>query len=159
MQKLTPVKTHIGPQLPKGSYQCQNFKGGLKCELCNHMKDSVSFVFSRHFRTKHAIRGHLVHQPRNLQFEDRFFVYMIHDEHCNKQYVGSTNDMYGRWSSRKLSCNNGCNKTGLSIVQPLHPQIPTGYWERQDESHSFPVGIHGCDPGGGAACWAWRGGL
>ena len=78
------------------------------------MRDNVNFVYSTHFRTKHAIRGHLVHQPRNQQFKDRWFVYMIHDEHCNKQYVGSTTDMYGRWSSHKSSCNNGCNKTGLS---------------------------------------------
>ena len=34
--------------------------------------------------------------------------------HCNKQYVCSTMDMYGRWSSHKSDCNNGCNKTGLS---------------------------------------------
>ena len=114
VQKLKPLNSQMGPKLPRGSFQCQNFKEGKKCELCNHMKDGVEYVKSSHFGTKHAVRGHLVHQPRNQQFKDRWFVYLIQDEHCNKQYVGSTTDMYGRWSSHKSGCNNGCNKTGLS---------------------------------------------
>ena len=93
VQKLTPVRNPIGPQLPRGSFQCRNFKEGRKCELCNHMKDNVNFVYSTHFRTKHAIRGHLVQQPRNQQYKDRWFVYLIYDEHCQKQYVGSSTDM------------------------------------------------------------------
>ena len=31
-----------------------------------------------------------------------------------KQYVGSTTDMYGRWSVHKSTCNTGSTKTGLS---------------------------------------------
>ena len=78
------------------------------------MRDGVEYVFSTHFRTKHAVRGHLVHQPRDKPFKDRWFVYLIQDEHCNKQYVGSTTDMYARWSSHKSGCNNGSTKTGLA---------------------------------------------
>ena len=78
------------------------------------MGDGVNFVDSKHFRTKHAVRGHLVHEPRNKQFKDRWFIYMIQDEFCHKQYVGSTTDMYGRWSTHKSDCNNGSTKTGLS---------------------------------------------
>ena len=50
-----------GPNLPRGSFQCEHFKTGRKCELCNHMKDGQSFVVSKHFKTKHAVLGHLVH--------------------------------------------------------------------------------------------------
>ena len=77
------------------------------------MGDGVQFVDSKHFRTKHAVRGHLVHEPRNKQFKDRWFIYMIQDEFCQKQYVGSTTDMYARWS-KQSDCNSGCTKTGLS---------------------------------------------
>ena len=114
VQKLKPISNQMGPNLPRGSFQCQHFKEGRKCELCNHMRDKVEFVQSSHFRTRHAVRGHLVHQPRTQLFKDRWFIYLIQDETCNKQYVGSTTDMYGRWSSHKSSCNNGCSKTGLS---------------------------------------------
>ena len=55
----------MGPKLPKGSYQCKNVKEGRKCELCTHMKDNVQYVYSAHFRTKHSVRGHLVHQARD----------------------------------------------------------------------------------------------
>ena len=100
--------------MPRGSFTCNNFKIGRKCELCNHMEDNVDYVYSRHFRTRHAVKGHLVHQPRDQKFKDRWFVYLIEDTHCNKQYVGSTTDMYGRWSNHKSGCNTGSTKTGLS---------------------------------------------
>ena len=114
VQKHKPYSQPMGPKLPRGSYQCRNFKEGRKCELCTHMKDNVQYVDSLHFRKRHAIRGHLVHQPRDKQFKDRWFVYLITDDHCDKQYVGSTTDMYARWSSHKSSCNNGSTNTGLS---------------------------------------------
>ena len=78
------------------------------------MSDAVSFVTSQHFNTKHRIKDHLVHLPRDQKFKDRWFIYMIEDNHCKKQYVGSTTDMYGRWSTHKSTCNTGCTKTGLS---------------------------------------------
>ena len=78
------------------------------------MKDGQGFVVSRHFQTKHAVRGHLVHEPRERAFKDRWFIYQIEDEFCGKTYVGSTVDMYGRWSRHKSDCNRGSTATGLS---------------------------------------------
>ena len=104
--KSEPV--YVGP---KGSHK--NFKEGRKCELCTQMKDNVQYVNSVHFRTKHAVRGHLVHRLRDKRFNDRWFIYLINDDHFKKQYIGSTTDMYGRWSSHKSSCNNGPTNTGL----------------------------------------------
>ena len=114
VQKKNSKLRPAGPRLLNGSFQCENFKGGKKCELCNHMRDNVSYVYSQHFKTKHAVRGHLVHMPRDQQFKDRWFIYLIEDKHCNKQYVGSTTDMYSRWSSHKSGCNSGSISTGLS---------------------------------------------
>ena len=79
-----------GPNLPRGSFQCEHFRSGRKCDLCTHMKDGQGFVVSRHFQTKHAVRGHLVHEPREKAFKDRWFIYQIEDEFCGKTYVGST---------------------------------------------------------------------
>jgi hypothetical protein len=78
------------------------------------MKDGVQFVVSSHFNTKHAVRGHLVHEPREKVFKSRWFIYQIQDESCAKTYVGSTVDMYGRWSKHKSDCNRGSTSTGLS---------------------------------------------
>ena len=114
VQKKTTFIQPSGPKLLNGSFQCENFKNGRKCELCSHMSDAVCFVTSQHFNTKHRIKGHLVHLPRDQKFKDRWFIYMIEDNHCKKQYVGSTTDMYGRWSTHKSTCNTGCTKTGLS---------------------------------------------
>ena len=108
------ISTLLDPDYQKGSFQCNNFKQGRKCELCNHMKDNVEFVYSAHFRTKYPVRGHLFHQPRTQQFKDRWFVYLINDDHCSKQYVGSTTEMYGRWSSHKSGCNSVSTITGLA---------------------------------------------
>ena len=95
VQKKTTFIQPSGPKLLNGSSQCENFKNGRKCELCSHMSDAVCFVTSQHFNTKHRIKGHLVHLPRDQKFKDRWFIYMIEDNHCKKQYVGSTTDMYG----------------------------------------------------------------
>jgi hypothetical protein len=53
-----------GPSHVRGSFQCEHFKSGRKCELCNHVKEGEEFVVSKHFNTKHAVRGHLVHEPK-----------------------------------------------------------------------------------------------
>ena len=103
-----------GPSHVRGSYQCEHFKSGRKCELCNHVKEGEEFVVSKHFNTKHAVRGHLVHEPREKAFKDRWFIYRIYDQYCEKSYVGSTVDMYGRWSKHKSDCNKGSTTTGLA---------------------------------------------
>ena len=114
VQKKKSNTRRIGPVLPRGSFQCEHFKAGRKCDLCKHVKDGVEYVVSKHFNTKHAVRGHLVHQPRDKVFKDRWFIYQICDEHCGKTYVGSTVDMYGRWAKHKSDCNRGSTSTGLS---------------------------------------------
>ena len=116
---------------PKGSFQCEHFKSGKKCDLCNHMKDSQGFVVSRHFKTKHAVQGHLVHEPREKAFKDRWFIYQIEDEYCGKTYVGSTVDMYGRWSRHKSDCNRRSTATGLSAHFAVGCPGDTG----RDKSH------------------------
>ena len=114
VQKWKPNAPTYGPNLPKGSYTCEKFKSGKKCELCTHMKDGVQYVVSDHFKTRHAVHGHLVHEPRDKVFKSRWFIYQIKDESCAKTYVGSTVDMYGRWSRHKSDCNRGSTATGLS---------------------------------------------
>ena len=111
-KKINPCR--FGPTQPKGSYQCEQFKSGRKCELCSHMKDGVTYVYSHHFKTKHSVRGHMVHEPREKKFKDRWFIYLIEDEFCSKSYVGSTVDMYGRWSKHKSDCNGAKTSSGLS---------------------------------------------
>jgi hypothetical protein len=58
-----------GPSHVRGSYQCENFKSGRKCELCNHVKEGEEFVVSKHFNTKHAVRGHQVHVPKRIHLK------------------------------------------------------------------------------------------
>jgi hypothetical protein len=114
VQKKKTIPVQTGPRQERGSFQCNNHKIGRKCDLCKHMEDMVEFVYSQHLRTRHQVKGHLVHQPRDKQLKDRWFVYLIEDVYCNKQYIGSTTDMYGRWGNHKSGCNTGSAKTGLS---------------------------------------------
>ena len=78
------------------------------------MKDGIEYVVSIHFKTKHAIRGHLVHEDRDKKFKSRWFIYMIYDSTCTKQYIGSTSDINNRWSNHKSDCNHKNNSCGLS---------------------------------------------
>ena len=87
-----------------GSYHCDKFKQGKKCELCSHMEEK-KYVYSDHFKKKVRIHGHLHHD----YFEEgkrRWWVYCIEDTACNKPIIGSTVNPYKRWSSHKSSCNN-----------------------------------------------------
>ena len=131
VQKLKPITPFYGPTLPKGSFICEHFRSGRKCDLCAHMKDGVQFVVSSHFNTKHAVRGHLVHEPREKVFKSRWFIYQIQDESCAKTYVGSTVDMYGRWSRHKSECNRRSTATGLSTHFPMGCHGDTG----REKSH------------------------
>ena len=43
----------------------------------------------------------------------RWFVYLLEDMLCLKQYIGSTTDICGRWSNTKSACNKAdSNRTG-----------------------------------------------
>ena len=85
VQKHKPCSQPMGRKFPRGSYQCRNFKEGRKCELCTHMKDNVQYDVPLHLRKMYAIKGHLAHQPRHKKFKDRWFVYLINDDHCDKK--------------------------------------------------------------------------
>ena len=96
-----------------GSYHCENYKKGKSCDLCSHM-DERSCVTSLHFKTKHAIHGHLVHRPAGEKNKLTWFVYLIEDLTCQLQYVGSTQNATQRWSSTKSACNSrNKDNTGL----------------------------------------------
>ena len=53
-----------------GSYHCENYKKGKNCDVCSHMQER-SFVTSFHFKTKHAIHGHLVHRKTTKMEDDQ----------------------------------------------------------------------------------------
>ena len=104
----------IVPQpLPWGSFHCQKFTNGGKCDTCSHMRQT-DHVHSYHFGTDIKIRGHLSHDysPRGLI---RWYIYTIEDVPCKLIYCGSTQSPVARFSSYKSSCNSGKSKaTGLS---------------------------------------------
>ena len=73
-----------------------------------------SFVTSFHFKTKHAIHGHLVHRPASEKLKLLWFVYLVEDLVCHLQYVGSTQNATQRWSNTKSACNlRKTDNTGL----------------------------------------------
>ena len=44
----------------------------------------------------------------------RWFIYLMEDTLCGKQYIGSTTDNCSRWSNAKSACNKAdSNSTGL----------------------------------------------
>ena len=115
VQKQRDNTATLGPVQPNGSYQCSKYKAGRKCDVCSHMRDGVTFIHSRHFNTKIPIRGHLVHEPYEQKEKLRWFIYQIEDIHCGRVYVGSSTNIYSRWSSHKSDCNNRRgDKSGLA---------------------------------------------
>ena len=115
MQKEKPNPAATGPNLPRGSFQCENFKSGKKCDTCSHMKDGINFIYSEHFKTKIPIRGHLVHEHYSKTNKDRWFIYSILDKNCSKTYIGSTTNVTSRWAAHKSDCNHKRgHKSGLS---------------------------------------------
>ena len=81
--------------------------------MCNHMRET-DFVESFHFLRKHRIHGNLSHDfaPEG---KIRWFIYLIEDTPCHKQYVGSTQKPTQRWGTHKSTCNSmKSTSTGLS---------------------------------------------
>ena len=79
------------------------------------MVDGKQFIESEHFNTKIGIRGHLVHEDYDLKEKNRWFIYHIQDKTCSKSYIGSTVNMYSRWSAHKSDIKHGrAEKSGLS---------------------------------------------
>ena len=112
-EKISPEA--VGPFQPRGSYQCHKFKAGKKCEVCKHMKDGVQYITSKHFNTKIGVKGHLQHEPYDQKHKHRWFIYHIQDKHCDKAYIGSSVDIYSRWSSHKSDIiHKRGHKSGLA---------------------------------------------
>ena len=76
-----------------GSFHCEKFKRGKKCELCSHMRET-NFIYSHQYKTKFRIHGHLSHDLSLAPIDKkRWYVYQIEDIPCQKQIIGSTNNM------------------------------------------------------------------
>ena len=96
-----------------GSFHCDKFSKGGKCDLCSHMEEKDR-IRSSHFGKYSKIHGHLSHDRAPHGFL-RWFVYAIEDIPCQKTIVGSTTGPTGRWSTHKSQCNSKKSKsTGLS---------------------------------------------
>ena len=78
------------------------------------MMRETSQVESVYFKKKFAIHGHLTHLKPSQKPKLRWFIYLMEDLGCQKQYVGSTTDICSRWASTKSACNKAnSNSTGL----------------------------------------------
>ena len=119
-----------------GSFRCEKFRTKNKCDFCLHVNET-SYVYSLHYRKMFKIRGHLRHDYSEKD-NIRWFVYLIEDIICMKQYIGSTVGLLKRWANHKSECNlknvktcrtgltkhfiNGCNgdndklKSNLTIT-------------------------------------------
>ena len=113
----SPPSTPVSPpppSLPWGSFHCDRYKSGKRCDVCSHMRE-VDHIRSIYFQRNNRIHGYLAHDwtPED---KIRWFIYCIVDEPCQKQYVGSSQKIPSRWASHKHSCNRSepCNSTGLS---------------------------------------------
>ena len=74
----------------------------------------TSFVTSYYFKRRFAIHGRNVHLPASQKKKMKWFVYLVHDTHCQLLYVGSTTDVCNRWSTTKSAClGRNKNNTGL----------------------------------------------
>ena len=106
---LKPGPQKKKPDLDWGSFQCKKRRGGGSCDMCSHLiecKEIISVVNGRKF----TIRQHLSHDHPNF-----WFIYIITDTACNKQYCGSSIDILKRWANHKSSCNRKSpTVTGLS---------------------------------------------
>ena len=77
------------------------------------MQRETSLEESLFNKRKHAVHGHLVHLRPGQRVKLRWFVYLLEDMLCLKQYIGSTTDICSRWSSTKSDCNKAdSNRTG-----------------------------------------------
>ena len=90
---LTQNETHPVPYIQDqsqnkkwGSFHCDKFKMGRKCDLCSHMIEK-KHVQSFHFGVPSKIHGHLSHDKIPVGAL-RWFVYSIEDMPCHKRIVG-----------------------------------------------------------------------
>ena len=97
-----------------GSFYCDKYVNGGSCDVCSHMMRETDHVESIFYKRKFAIHGHLTHLKASQRPKLRWFIYLMEDLGCGKQYVGSTTDVCGRWAAAKSACNKqNSNSTGL----------------------------------------------
>ena len=117
LHNLPPILPTLNPlpqkQLSWGSWHCERFKFGGKCDFCSHMRET-DYVKSFYYITKFRIHGHLRHD-HSPEGKIRWFIYCVEDVPCKKHIVGSTQDPLSRWRNYKSTCNSETSKsTGLS---------------------------------------------
>ena len=79
-----------------------------------HMKRETDHVESNFYKKRFAIHGHLTHLKASQRPKLRWFIYLMEDLGCGKQYEGSTTDVCSRWAATKSACNKrNSNSTGL----------------------------------------------
>ena len=97
-----------------GSFYCEKYVRGGSCDVCAHMLRETDHVDSVYYKKKFAIHGHLTHLKPSQRPKLRWFIYLMEDLGCVKQYVGSTTDVCSRWAAAKSACNKqNSNSTGL----------------------------------------------
>ena len=119
----------------------------------------TSYVISYYFGKKFAIHGRNIHLPASRKKKMRWFVYLVHDTHCQLLYVGSTMDPCSRWSSTKTACQgrkkdntglykhfmNGCPEHITSgnvrhLIYTLLDHIDTSEEKLKNANHTGGVG-------------------
>lgn len=82
-------------------------------------------VYSLHFQQHFKVRGLLKHDyaPDGII---RWFIYLINDMSCHKQYTGSTNDIKKRWANHKSDCNISLKADRCKKLQPSDIAKKTG---------------------------------
>ena len=96
-----------------GSFNCQKYKNGGKCDLCFHMKEK-EYIKSFYYDIPSKIHGHLAHD-KVPDGKVRWWIYSIVDLPCEKMIVGSTTSPTDRWRTYKSTCNSrNSNSTGLA---------------------------------------------
>ena len=84
-----------------------------------------------HFKKYFKIHGNLSHEPLKDGVTIRWLIYLINDNSCKLQYIGSTIELIGRWANHKSSCNSKWKKNKVKNVRS------TGL------SGHFSMGCHG----------------
>ena len=109
-----------------GCFKCRKAVLGNSCDFCSHLDetDSVtSVVNGRRF----AIRKHLSHDTPHF-----WFVYLITDTVCMKQYVGSTINLKSRWANHKSDCNS---RKSLSTGLAKHFSMGCKGFQKKNQPH------------------------
>ena len=82
-----------------GLFRCEKFRTKNKCDFCLHVNET-SYIYFLHYKKMFKIRGYLRHDYSEKD-NIRWFVYLIEDIICMKQYIGSTVGLLKRRANLK----------------------------------------------------------